>query len=86
MLAVYLGIYIFLLAILWGFFFVARHHALKFGGYSSNIAPVTNVLFIVMIVLSIVGAVMIFSLDLQNSFIELPTIDSSETPAQEVYY
>jgi len=39
-----------------------------------------------MIVLSIVGAVMIFSLDLQNSFIELPTIDSSETPAQEVYY
>jgi hypothetical protein len=30
MLPVYIGIYIFMLAIVWGFFLIARHHSYKF--------------------------------------------------------
>ena len=55
----YLGIYILALAWLWGFYTVARIHALKFRNMSTHIKPVCNTLFWVMLVLSLAGFVLV---------------------------
>ncbi|MCH8519014.1 hypothetical protein LAT59_04610 [Candidatus Gracilibacteria bacterium] len=62
MLPLYIGIYVFILIFLWGFFFVARHHAYKYKNFSDNIPKVTETLFILLIGLSILGGILIFFL------------------------
>ncbi len=62
MLPVYIGAYIFILAVLWGFFLIARHHSYKFKHFSKNVAPVTNILLVFLIILSILGFVLLFFL------------------------
>jgi len=54
MIFLYIGIYLFVLVLIWGFFIVAKLHAYKFKHFSHNIAPVTTVLFILLLTLSIV--------------------------------
>lgn len=82
MLAVYIGLYIFLLAILWWFFLIARHHSYKFKRFSGNIVPITNILFVFLVVLSILGFVLIFSLDGGTRSVQIDT----EKKTTETYY
>lgn len=60
MLLIYLWIYTFLLALLWGLFIVAKIHAYKFKNLSLNIVKVTNFLLVFLIILSTLGYVIIF--------------------------
>lgn len=73
MLPVYIGMYIFVLAILWGFFLVARHHSYKFKNFSKNVAPVTNILLIFLIILSVLGFVLLFNLDGASKTVKIDT-------------
>jgi hypothetical protein len=83
MLPVYIGIYIFMLAIVWGFFLIAKQHSYKFKHFSTNIVPVTNVLMIALIILSILGFIMIFSLWWDST--KTLEINSSEKSTQNYY-
>ncbi|MDP2090550.1 MAG: hypothetical protein Q8K30_03030 [Candidatus Gracilibacteria bacterium] len=60
MLTFYIGIYTFVLALLWGLFIVAKIHAYKFKDFSLHITKVTNILFIFLLILSIIGYLFIF--------------------------
>jgi len=53
MLAIYLGVYTLVLALLWGLFIVAKIHAYKFKNFSKNISRVTTFLLFFLISLSI---------------------------------
>jgi hypothetical protein len=59
MLAIYLWIYTFILALLWWLFIVAKIHAYKFSNFSLNIIKVTNFLLIFLIILSILWYILI---------------------------
>jgi len=48
------------LVAMWGLFIVARLHTYKFKNFSSNIVKVTNILLVILIVLSLLGYVVIF--------------------------
>lgn len=61
MLFVYLGIYTFFLALIWGLFFVSRLHSYKFKNFSLNIVKVTNILFIFLLSLTILWYIFIFT-------------------------
>jgi len=67
MLIVYLGLYTFFLALIWGLFIVAKIHAFKFKNFSSNIIKVTNFLLFFLITLSILGYVIIFTLPVSTN-------------------
>lgn len=82
MLAVYMWAYIFTLAILWGFFLIARHHTYKFKNYSTNIVPMTNLLFIFLVALSIFGFFLIFSLDGET---RTARVDTTQEVKQDYY-
>lgn len=89
MLPVYLGIYIIFLIFIWGFFFLARHHAYTFKRFSNNIGKVTNILMIFIALLSLIGAVTVFFLpfgdsDIGSSYQRIE-IDKSE-PTPPSYY
>jgi len=58
-----LSLYLVFLAVVWWFFIVAKIHAYKFKNFSSNIEKVTKILFIILLILSILWFVLIFSLD-----------------------
>jgi len=60
MLAIYLGVYTLVLALLWGLFIVAKIHAYKFKNFSKNISRVTTFLLFFLISLSILWYVLIF--------------------------
>jgi L-asparagine transporter-like permease len=60
MLLVYLGIYTFCLVVVWALFIVSRMHSYKFKNFSHNIVKVTNILFTVLLLLSILWYVFIF--------------------------
>ena len=60
MLLVYLGIYTFSLVIVWALFIISRLHSYKFKNFSHHIVKVTNLLFMVLLVLSILGYIFIF--------------------------
>jgi hypothetical protein len=82
MLPIYLGLYLFLLAVLWWFFFVARHHAMRFKRYSTTIEPVSNFMLLFLLATSVFGFFLIFTLwDLSN----VTKIDSQK-PTIENYY
>ena len=68
MLLVYIWLYTLFLIIIWWFFIVARIHAYKFKNFSNNIVKVTNILFIILVILSLLWYWVIwFSSDLDNS-------------------
>jgi hypothetical protein len=79
---IYLGLYIALLLGIWGFYAVARMHTMKFKNFSTHIAPVTNILMVFLIILSIIGFILIFSLNSGDSTYELQVnenLNNSET-------
>lgn len=82
MLPVYLGVYIFILAILWGFFLLARHHTYRFQDFSTNIKPVTQLLGIILLILSVIGFFLIFTLDIPGRSVQIDT----EVPSSQIYY
>lgn len=63
MLAVYIWFYIFFLAIIWWFFFVARIHSYKFKNFSPYIVKVTNLLMFFLLFLSILWLYIIYKID-----------------------
>lgn len=83
MLPVYIGVYVFMLAIIWGFFLIARHHSYKFKHFSTNITPVTNILTIFLLILSVLGFIMIFSL--WGSDEKVIKIDQTQKSTQSYY-
>lgn len=60
MLLVYLGIYTFWIVVVWALFIVSKIHAFKFKNFSHHIVKVTNLLFTVLLILSILGYIFIF--------------------------
>lgn len=68
---VYLGLYIALLLVIWGFYTVARMHTMKFKNFSTHISPVTNILMIFLIILSIIGFILVLNINWDDSNYEL---------------
>lgn len=84
MLFVYLWIYTFILTLAWWLFFISRLHSYKFKNFSHNIVKVTNILFIFLVTLTILGYIFIFtqydsqttaSLDFSNGTNDYTQID-----------
>lgn len=61
MIVVIFGIYTLFLALIWGFFVVAKIHAYKFKDFSANIEKVTKVLAITLFIISILGYIVIYN-------------------------
>ena len=78
----YIGMYMFVLALVWGFFVIAKFHAYKFAHFSSNISLVTNILMIFLAILSLLGFILIFFLDAPRTTVKLQDISNLE----ENYY
>ena len=73
-----LALYIIVLLIIWGFFIVSRMHTLKFKNFSTHIAPVTNFIMFLLIILSLAWFIFILYLNLGNSNYELSTKDNTK--------
>jgi len=82
MLPIYIGVYIFILATLWWFFFIARHHSYKFKHFSTHIGPVTFLLMLFLAFLSVIGFFAIFSLWENTNTIRIDTTEK----IQNSYY
>lgn len=82
MLFLYIGLYLFILALLWGFFIVAKLHSYKFKNFSSNIEKVTVVLFVFLLFLSISGFVLLFFIDAPKTTVQIEDFSTFE----ENYY
>lgn len=80
---VYIWLYTFVLAILWGFFIILKMHAYKFKNFSNNITKITNILLIFLWILSLIWYILIFFLDTNDS--NTVKVDTS-VPYKEVYY
>ncbi len=61
MIIVFLGIYLMFLALIWGFFIVAKIHAYKFKDFSPNIEKITKLLGILLFILSLLGFILLFN-------------------------
>ena len=83
MLPIYIGVYVFMLAVVWGFFLIARHHSYKFKHFSTNITPVTNMLLVFLLILSVLWFFMIFSL--WDSNVKVIKIDQTQKSSQNYY-
>ena len=59
----YLWLYLLVLSWIWWFYIIARIHAYKFKNMSTHIGPVTNTLFFILLILSVIWFIMIFFLD-----------------------
>ena len=55
MFLVYIWLYTLFLTFIWWFFIVVRIHAYKFKDFSNNITKITNLLFIFLLILSVLG-------------------------------
>jgi|GEM_PF-1195611 len=82
MLFIYIGIYLFILALLWGFFIVAKLHSYKFKNFSSHIETVTVILFVFLLTLSVSGFIAIFFLDAPKTTVKIEDF----TTIEESYY
>lgn len=58
----YLGLYTIFIIVIWGFFAVARIHSYKFKSFSSHITIVVRLLFILLVSLTIIWYLIIFSM------------------------
>lgn len=56
----FLGLYTVFLIIIWGFFIVAKIHAHKFKSFSDRVVPVTRILLVVLLILSLLWYALIF--------------------------
>lgn len=56
------ALYSTVVAFVWGFFLVARMHVFKFREYSVHVPPMTRVLAIFLLVMTVVGYVAVFNL------------------------
>lgn len=64
-------IYIIVLLIVWSFYAVSRIHSMKFKNFSMHIKPLTNLLLLFLIILSLTWFILILSLNLDNSNYEI---------------
>ncbi len=64
---VVIGIYIFILVLVWGFALLARIHAFKFKDYSPHIVFVTKMLFLALLALSILGGYLVMTISYGTS-------------------
>ena len=83
MLLVYIWLYILILAIVWGFFILARIHSYKFKNFSNNIEKCTWILLIFLTIMSILGFVLLFFINSWSSSFEAPI---SSDFYEESYY
>ncbi len=60
MFILYLALYLIIVIIAWGFFIIARIHAVKYKNFSWHINPVTNFLTFFLLVLTIIWFVLLF--------------------------
>ena len=60
MFLVYIWLYTLFLVVIWWFFIVIKIHAYKFKNFSNYITKIVSTLFIVLIILSILGYLIIF--------------------------
>ena len=54
------GLYIFILVCVWSFALLARIHAYKFKDYSPHIVPMTKMLFMALLALTLLGFYFLF--------------------------
>ncbi|MDD4151640.1 MAG: hypothetical protein PHR68_03420 [Candidatus Gracilibacteria bacterium] len=84
MIVVIFGIYTLFLALIWGFFVVAKIHAYKFKDFSPNIEKVTKILAIVLFIISILGYIVVYNF--KGSFYTVKIEDTNaNTVTQENY-
>lgn len=79
---IYLSVYLIIILLIWGLYAVARMHSMKFKNFSTHIVPVTNLLLVILAILSILGFITIFSMSTWNNGYEIDT--SSEYDKIEV--
>ena len=77
------GVYTLCLSCVWGFFLLARLHALNFRDYSHFIPPMSRLLLLSLTVLTLAGYYLIFTYSEQPS-VATDTVHSSDAK-QEVY-
>lgn len=76
MIIVFFGIYLIFLALIWGFFIVAKIHAYKFKDFSQNIEKVTKLLLFTLIFLSILGFFLIYNFNWSLYSVEISDINA----------
>lgn len=76
MIIVFFGIYLIFLALIWGFFIVAKIHAYKFKDFSQNIEKVTKLLLFALIFLSILGFFLIYNFNWSLYSVEISDINA----------
>ncbi len=76
MIIVFLGIYLIFLALIWGFFIVAKIHAYKFKDFSQNIEKITKLLWVVLLVLTLIGFILIYNFNWSLYSVEIPDINA----------
>ena len=57
---IYFWIYTFVIIIIWSFFIIAKIHSLKFKNYQPKIVCITNVITIILAILTLIGYLLIF--------------------------
>lgn len=76
MIIVFFGIYLIFLALIWGFFIVAKIHAYKFKDFSQNIEKITKLLLFALIFLSILGFFLIYNFNWSLYSVEISDINA----------
>lgn len=76
MIIVFFGIYLIFLALIWGFFIVAKIHTYKFKDFSQNIEKVTKLLLFALIFLSILGFFLIYNFNWSLYSVEISDINA----------
>lgn len=84
MIVIIFGIYTLFLALIWGFFVIAKIHAYKFKDFSVNIEKVTKLLAITLFIISILWYIVIYNF--KWSFYTVKIEDTNaDTVTQENY-
>lgn len=84
MIIVFLGIYLMFLALIWGFFIVAKIHAYKFKDFSPNIEKITKLLWIALICLTLLGFLILYNFKWSLYTVKINNI-SADNISQENY-
>ena len=79
---VFAALFTLFLAMVWWFFIIAKIHAYKFKNFSIHIEKVTNILFVVLIILSLLGYILIFS----YTSLSTKTVDMTSSSYEEEWY
>ncbi len=75
------GIYTIFIILIFGFFIIAKIHIYKFRHYNTNIEPITKILAITLLILTLIGYYLLFSAGTQS----IATKTVEETIDTEIY-